>query len=264
MKIIIQKIAIALVSKFLLEIVYVILETFSEMLMPLHSGHNIEILKNKIRFGYLEKALRGQPGFFMNEHKLISSAQASLKVELPMAQDPTIKSRLGDLWSIKYSGRDSWEAFHAICGVTFTMTRVASQLLATWALAHKSPLGLLFLAICSAKHLTSLLIGSANIIDGSRYFSHHEALVLESMVGYVVFCIEPAYSRMASMLSLAFDDRLREDRLSDGIGDFIESGIKSSTTFFLILQTNSRIRIREEQNNCWRQRHSKRQLTIVT
>ena len=96
-----------------------------------------------------------------------------------MAQDPTVKARLGDLWSIKYSGRDSWEAFDAICGVTFAMTRIGSQLLTALALVHKSPSGLLFLAVCSAKHLASLLIDSTNIIDGSRSFSHHEAHVSE-------------------------------------------------------------------------------------
>lgn len=92
---------------------------------------------------------------------------ASLKVELPMVQDPVVVSRLSTMWSIKYSGREAWDAFTAICGMSFVVTRVGSQLLMTFALIQKSPSGLLFLAMCSIKPLVSLFVGNSESIDGS-------------------------------------------------------------------------------------------------
>ena len=96
---------------------------------------------------------------------------AALRVELPMSQDPVVISQLSNMWSIKYSGRESWDAFSSICGITFAATRVGSQILMTFALIRKSQSGMLFMVMCAIKPILSILIGTSDAIEGSKCFS---------------------------------------------------------------------------------------------
>ena len=41
------------------------------------------------------------------------------------------------------------------------------------------------------------------------------------MLAHVVYCVDASFDRMAALYSLAFDEKHRSDRLSDGVGEYI-------------------------------------------
>ena len=67
---------------------------------------------------------------------------------------------------------------------------------------------------------------SVNIMTFSAFFESGAA-------GYIAYCVEPAFKRMASLFQLAFQDQYREDRLSDGVAEFIEKGEFLGFAYFL-------------------------------
>ncbi|KAH8116737.1 P-loop containing nucleoside triphosphate hydrolase protein [Phellopilus nigrolimitatus] len=88
----------------------------------------------------------------------------------------------------------------------FGITHISSQLLKALALVRKNASGPIFIAMCALDPLLDTWFMRSNL----------------SNLSYVTYCTEPAFSRMAALHELAYDNRFRVDRLNDGAGEHIE------------------------------------------
>ncbi|KAI5121373.1 hypothetical protein M0805_001186 [Coniferiporia weirii] len=150
---------------------------------------DLDIVRNRVKYQFMLKTMK-----------------AVLKLDIATADDPSVANKLGNYYSFKYGSNEAWEAFVALSGMLFSVTRVASQLLMTFALIRKSASGPTFVAMCALQPIIRLLTRETDLWNMS----------------YVSYCVKPELIRMASMHGLAYNESFRADRLSDGAGEFIE------------------------------------------
>ncbi|KAH8114590.1 P-loop containing nucleoside triphosphate hydrolase protein [Phellopilus nigrolimitatus] len=149
---------------------------------------NGEILRDRVRYHFMLKAIR-----------------AVLNLDLTTAEDPEITSRLGKEDDFADSN-EVWNVFEEVSRLFFGVTGMATQLLMAVTFIRRNSTGPVFLVMCSLQPLLRLWLTSESLWS----------------CPFVSYCIEPAFSRMASLHKLVYDEQFRADRLNDGIEEHIE------------------------------------------